>query len=315
MPVPDPTSRSAQRPDFLIIGAEKAGTTWLHDVLWTHPRLFLPDTKELHFFNALDSNLRPLDRFERLGPGWYARQFDAARPGDKAGEATPMYLCDLAAPGRIRAALPEARFIVLLRDPVARTWSHYRMARAKGHVSADLGTLIAARDAAIVGRSLYAAQLDRWFALFPRDRFLILFFEEVMADPRPSLARVATWLGVDPAPLMDAAPEAARNAATGYRSPVLHNASVAAARALRRFPATSGLARRMKAVGLYDLIKRANRTSAPPLAMTGAERAALRAIFRHDVLRLASVHGLGPPWLDAYRDAPAPSPVPVAHPA
>jgi hypothetical protein len=135
------------------------------------------------------------------------------------GEATPMYLCDPDAPGRIHQTLPEARFIVLLRDPVARTWSHYRMARAKGHVTDDLDTLIAAVTRQSSGAAYTPAQLDRWRALFPGDRFLILFFEEVMAaaSPRPRPGR--HWLGVEAAPLLATDPEARRNAATGIEAP------------------------------------------------------------------------------------------------
>jgi hypothetical protein len=172
-------------PDFLIIGAEKAGTTWLHDVMRGHPGLYLPDTKELHFFNRTDSNGRVTDRYARHGLAWYEARFDGARPGQMVGEATPLYLSDSAAPDRIRATLPEARFIIVLRDPVARSWSHYRMAVAKGHVVDPLDTLIDRRDETVLGRSLYAAQLDRWFSRFPRDRFLILFFEDVMSRKPP----------------------------------------------------------------------------------------------------------------------------------
>jgi hypothetical protein len=286
----------AVRPDFLVIGAEKAGTTWLHDILRAHPDLFLPEVKELHFFNRFDSTGREIDNYRRRGLSWYDLHFADAPDDATSGEATPMYLCDPEAPGRIHRTLPEARFIVLLRDPVARTWSHYRMARAKGHVRKDLYTLIDARDPAIIGRSLYAAQLDRWRALFPRDRFLILFFEDVMAGPRPALERVAAWLGVDPAPLLATHPEIRRNAATGYRSAAVHNASVASARALREFPLTRGLARRMKASGLYDRLKRANRADAPPFELTGDQRDALVALFQEDVARLGTVHGLAPPW-------------------
>ncbi|KPQ17782.1 MAG: Sulfotransferase domain [Rhodobacteraceae bacterium HLUCCO18] len=303
------------RPDFLIIGAEKAGTTWLHDVLRAHPDLFLPDTKELHFFNRFDSNGREIDTYARRGLGWYERHFEAAERGKPAGEATPLYLCDPAAPRRIRRTLPEARFIVLLRDPVSRTWSHYRMARAKGHITEDLATLIDRRDARIVGRGLYAAQLDRWFALFPRERFLILFFEQVMAEPQAALTRIAAWLEVDPAPLLEAGPEVRRNAATGYRSAAVYNASVVGARALRHFPPTRSLARRMKAAGLYDLLKRANRVEAPMLSMTQAERMALVACFRDDVARLSTAHGLDPPWSGRFALAASqsPEPEPVLH--
>jgi hypothetical protein len=155
------------RPDFPDHRRGEGGHHLAYDILRAHPDLFLPDVKEIHFFNRFTSTGRKTDNFRRRGLGWYERHFDAP-PGNMAvGEATPMYLCDPDAPGRIHQTLPDARFIVLLRDPVARTWSHYRMARAKGHVTDDLDTLIRRRDPAIIARSLYAAQLDRWFALFP----------------------------------------------------------------------------------------------------------------------------------------------------
>jgi hypothetical protein len=284
-------------PSFLIIGAEKAGTTWLHDVLRAHPGVFLPDVKEVHCFNRFDSNGREIDNFNRRGLDWYERQFASAEPGMPAGEATPMYLCDPEAPARIRQTLPDARFIVILRDPVSRAWSHYRMARAKRHIDADLDTLIDTADARFLGRGLYGQQLARWFDLFPRDRFLVLFFEEVMAHPQPALERIADWLGVEAGPFLRARPEESRNAASGYRSPALYNSSVRAARALRNFPLTRGLAASLKASGLYDAIKRANRGAPPELTMTDAQRDALTRYYRDDVKGLARLLGLPSlPW-------------------
>jgi hypothetical protein len=288
-------------PSFLIIGAEKAGTTWLHDVLRAHPGLFLPDVKEVHYFNRFDSNGREIDNFSRRGPDWYRRHFAHAAPGIPTGEATPMYLCDPEAPARIRQTLPDARFIVMLRDPVSRAWSHYRMARAKQQIDADLDALIDAADARFLGRGLYGQQLARWLGLFPRDRFLVLFFEEVMAHPEPALERIADWLGVEVGPFLRARPEERRNAASGYRSAALYNASVRAARALRNFPLTRGLAVALKASGLYDAIKRANRGAPPELTMTNAQRDALSAFYRDDVLGLAKILNLPSlPWESSF---------------
>jgi hypothetical protein len=291
-------------PDFLIIGAEKAGTTWLHDVLRTHPGLFMTDVKEVHYFNRFDSNGNEIDNFTRRGPDWYARHFTDAPAGLPRGEATPMYLCDPDAAGRIKDTLPEARFIVMLREPVSRAWSHYRMARAKEHITADLDALIAAEDPLVLGRGRYGEQLARWFTLFDRDRFLILVFEEVMADPGPALTRVADWLGVDPAPLLAANPEESRNAASGYKSAALYNASVRGARALRNFPLTRGLAGWLKASGLYDKVKSANRSAPPEMTLSDAQRAALAAFYARDRAALhgllAEVPGIGTlPWPDA----------------
>lgn len=285
------------KPDFLIIGAEKAGTTWLYDVLRAHPDLYLPDVKEVHFFNRFDSNGQETDNFTRRGQQWYLAHFSDAQAGQKVGEATPMYLCDPDAPERIRDMLPDARFIVMLREPVSRAWSHYRMAKAKAHISEDLDTLIAKQDTRVLGRGLYAAQLARWFALYPPERFLVLFFEEVMSDPAPSLQRIADWLDIDAAPLLAAKPEEARNAATSYRSPGFYNLSVRFARALRNSPYTQGLAGRLKASGLYDLLKRANKRTPDAIELPPEVKGKLQDYYCTDTHALCSILSLSElPW-------------------
>lgn len=287
------------KPDFLVIGAEKAGTTWLYEVLRSHPQIFLPDAKELHFFNSMDSNGRRNDRFEN-GLVWYENHFATAPKGAICGEATPMYLCDPLAPSRIHQLCPSARLIVILRNPISRAWSHFRMARAKGHITESLDRLIAEQDPRILGRGLYARQLAHWFALFPRNQFSIHFFEDIVSRPRPTLSRIASWLNVDPEPLMSANLQGRRNAATGYRSASLYNASVYGARALRDFRLTRALAGGMKAAGFYDVVKRANRAPPPNLVLTSAQHAALREFYSADVARLTQVYGLHPPWSEEF---------------
>ncbi|MEM6888576.1 MAG: sulfotransferase [Pseudomonadota bacterium] len=289
--------RDKKTPNFLIIGAEKAGTTWLHDVLRAHPDLFLPDVKEVHFFNKYDSNGCVTDNFESRGTGWYFAHFAAARQGQLVGEATPMYLCDPEAPQRVADTLPNARFIVVLRDPVSRAWSHFRMARAKSHVVVEMDDLIAAQDPRFLGRGLYAAQLARWFRQFPPERFLLLFFEEVMREPCSALIRVADWLGVDAAPLLTGTPEKVRNAATAYRSARFYNYSVRGARLLRQARATRGLAAYLKASGLYEVLKRANRKPHDTLEFTAAQQQALTRFYREDRAALANMIGTSHlPW-------------------
>lgn len=279
------------RPHFLIIGAEKAGTTWLHDVLSAHPDLFLPSTKEIHYFNRFDSNRNVTDNFARRDQAWYESHFKEAKPGQILGEATPMYLCDPDAPNRILETLPDARFIVILRNPVSRALSHYRMARAKQHIAEDLDALIKARDPRVLERGLYGAQLSRWMSIFPAERFLVLFFEEVMADQSTALTQIANWLGVDAKPLLGARPEESRNAASGYRSARLYNGSVKAARALRNFPLTRGLAARLKASGLYDFVKTANQAAPEAHSLSDGQRATLQQFYQEDTASLSALIG------------------------
>lgn len=285
-------------PNFLIVGAEKAGTTWLHGVLARHPDVFVPDVKELHFFNAFDSNGRRLDGFQR-GLDWYADQFAERGTARAWGEATPLYFCDPEAPARITTTLPEVRILLVLRNPIARTWSHYRMAAAKGHLRGTLEDRIDARDPRLIARSHYADDLAHWQALVPPERRHVAIFEDLIGPSGAAeVADILAFLDLDPARLPADATTAARNAATGYRSPWLYNASVAAARRLRRHPLTSRLAQRMKAAGLYDRLKRANRTEAAPLNLDPMTRLRLRTLFAPDVARLAHLLGAPPPWSD-----------------
>src|SRR5947208_14127778 len=101
-------------PDFLIVGAMKAGTTSLAAWLRAHPDVFMPPQKEIHFFDA---------QWER-GVPWYADQFAGAPEGALVGEATPAYMVTTAFLDRMASVVPNARLLVVLREPVARAWSH-----------------------------------------------------------------------------------------------------------------------------------------------------------------------------------------------
>ena len=102
-------------PDFVVIGAQKAGTTSLYRMLRKHPQVHMPRTKELHYFDF---------HYER-GPEWYAAQFRPGRWERRRGEATPNYMWGPLARQRLIADLPSARIIAILRNPVDRAYSHY----------------------------------------------------------------------------------------------------------------------------------------------------------------------------------------------
>ncbi|SLN74402.1 Sulfotransferase domain protein [Pseudooceanicola marinus] len=285
-------------PNFLIAGAEKAGTTWLYDALVRHPDIFLPDVKEVHFFNRFDSNLREIDNFARRGLPFYETHFEDYAGQSAIGEATPMYLCDPEAPQRIRDTLPEAKIVLSLRNPVSRTYSHYRMGLAKKHFDIPLDQAIAEDDARLIQRSRYAGQVTRYFELFPREQVHVLFFEELIADPEPHLAALLRFLGVDDSLAAELAQTDKSNAAATYRSAGVYNAGVGLARALRNNPLTSGLAKTLKNAGVYDRIKGMNRKEEAYAPLSEADRAALVAAFRDDVGRLEGVLHRAVPWKD-----------------
>jgi hypothetical protein len=199
-------------PDFVIIGTQRGGTTSLHADLRAHPDIETPAKKEIHYLT---------DRFER-GAEWYLGQFPAVVPvGTLVGEATPYALFHPRAPQRLHDIAPNARIIVLLRNPVDRAYSHYLHERARGHESLSFEEAIAAepgrlrgleeqlasgeipasdvhKRASYVARGRYARQLERWLSVFPREQLLILQSEGLYADPAATTRRVTDFLGVQP---------------------------------------------------------------------------------------------------------------------
>ncbi len=195
-PDPAPEARPARRlPDFLGIGAQKAGTTWIHAQLSRHPGVWLPTEKELHYW----------DRLKDQGLDWYATFFQPAPAGSRAGEITPSYAI-LPDPviAEIRAAIPDAKLIYSVRNPVERAWSSALMALARAEM-----TLADASDQWFIdhfmshgsrARGDYEACLRAWLAHYPREAVEIVRFDDIAREPRAVLARLAGHLGLDPTP-------------------------------------------------------------------------------------------------------------------
>ena len=202
------TSFARPLPDFLIVGAQKAGTTALYAYLRWHPAITGPSWKEVSYF----------DRHYRRGASWYRGHFPIRAGGRLVGEASPGYLFHPLAPERVRATVPEAKLIALLRDPVDRALSHYHHEVALGGAPLSFDVAIAAAparprgeeprlarepgyfshpwwDYTYLARGRYAEQLERWLAVFPREQLLVVPSEELAADPGQIYARVLEFLG------------------------------------------------------------------------------------------------------------------------
>lgn len=176
-------------PDFVGIGALKAGTSYLDQILRGHPEICMPPTvKEVQFFTA---------HYHR-GPGWYARHFAAHRPGQRCGEISPQYIFDERAAKRLAELLPQAKIVVSLREPVSRFYSQYKHFVAETAYAGDVRTFIT-EHAGAVERGHYARQLRRYLDVFPREQVHVLAFEELTATPHVVLPRLFGFLGVDPA--------------------------------------------------------------------------------------------------------------------
>ena len=118
-------------PDFLVLGAQKGGTTTLQQLLSQHPGIFLPPKKEVHYFS----------KHWEQPTAWYAAHYVDADPKQRCGDITPYYLFHPEAPKRIHSLLPDAQLIVLLRDPVERALSALRKLRNAFAHSAESASL------------------------------------------------------------------------------------------------------------------------------------------------------------------------------
>jgi hypothetical protein len=220
-------------PAFLVIGAQRAGTTTLYTYLRRHPDVTGPRyadssvywSKELHFF---DENFwRGVDWYRKFFP-LEARQQAMRRLGRDLvpGEGTPYYMFHPAVPQRVAETLPDVRLLALLRNPVERAYSHYQLMARTGREKLPFEEAIEAeperlagiedvlmeerpqfgedghrrhqhhRHRAYVTRSLYADQLERWLEHFPREQLLVLRSEDFLARPDDVYAQVFEFLGL-----------------------------------------------------------------------------------------------------------------------
>jgi hypothetical protein len=238
-------------PDFIIAGAQKGGTSSLYSYLVRHSHVVAARKKEVHFF----------DRHFAKGERWYRASFSTRRAMQATekehgapvltGEASPSYTFHPLAAERMAALLPRVRIVLLLRDPVERAHSHWRMSHERGADRLDFESAIDAEDDRLAGemdrvraddtyfskplkhwsyvaRGLYDVQMERWLGAFPREQLLVRSAEEFFADPHGVHERVLDFLDLPRQPLADA--EVVNRGAT--RSPM---ADATRRRLIKRF--------------------------------------------------------------------------------
>ena len=211
------TWRARPLPDFIIIGAQKSGTSSMHDYLIQHPQLYSsPFKKEIHFFDS--STHQKKTNSIKNGEIWYHAHFPSRRErgvGSKTFENTPNYLLHPLVPGRIFDLIPEVKLVALLRNPAERAISHYFMCRRKKteplpmleafqqeqarleKALNDQGQENAFSRKSYLSGGRYAEQLERFFRFFPAEQILLLASEEFFIDPHKSLRRVFDFVSVD----------------------------------------------------------------------------------------------------------------------
>jgi hypothetical protein len=188
-------------PDYLLIGAQKSGTTSLAHYLGAHPDVFCVE-REVHYF----------DRHLADGVDWYARHFARAPEGALLGEGTPEYMYEEAVPPRMAELVPGARLLVILRHPVDRAYSQFWHNRTRGHEHLEFEAAVAAEEErlraastqrersrfAYLDRGRYLHQLERVCRSFSREQLHVLLLDDLRRDRGGALRRTFEFLGVAP---------------------------------------------------------------------------------------------------------------------
>jgi hypothetical protein len=205
-------------PNFLIIGAAKAGTNALYHYLRQHPQIYMSPWKEPKFFafeteadlgfRAANGRDAPVNASVILDQAEYEELFDDARDGELArGEASTHYLYVEKSPGRIKTLIPDARLIAVLRNPVDRAFSSYQHLVRDDLEPLDFGAALDAEPQRIAEHyaylyrytdmGFYSQQLDRYEKTFSENQLCVLLYDDLRSDPEGTCRQIFSFLGVD----------------------------------------------------------------------------------------------------------------------
>jgi hypothetical protein len=302
--------------DFLIIGAQKCATTTLFELLRQHPEINMPLEKEVPFFTG--------EAFDHRGWADYATRYFGREDGRLWGKATPQYMCDSSVAARIHAAMPSVKLVAILRDPIDRTWSHYRMGRRreteKRSFDQAIGPLLAPASAArnralpvpghregyepessfYVAWSEYGRILEPYVRLFGPDKVLVLYTEHLERDPAGTLDQLLAFIGLAPGFRPSGLGAVMHKGGGSNRIPHGIRVWLRERRALYTLWQWLPEARRGRLRFLYERWN-VRRAAGGLAGMSDAVRAALRAHFREDLALLGKLSAEPPPWLEEYR--------------
>jgi len=267
------------KPNFIYIGPDKAGSSWLHEVLLRHPQVFLSPAKDLYFF----------DRYYDRGIAWYLRQFDDAGPEHVVvGEVCQDYLFHPEAPQRIADSLGSCRMMVTLRDPADRAFSSYLYMLRSGWAP---GTFLEALEGQpmLLEHGSYATALDRFTDRFGRDQIYVAVFDDLVADPQAFIDSLTSWLDITPVTLSPAQLEA-RLPAGRARSVALSRLACWGANIVRERDGANLVGWVKRSPLVQRALYRPLTTDKP--TMTAEERSAVQVALADEVAELDRVYGL-----------------------
>lgn len=291
------------KPNFLVIGAEKSGTTWLYNKLSRHSEIYLPLTKECHFFNQYNSNLEVNNNYSKLGWDWYQKFFsDIPQQAKAYGEVTPMYLCDPEAPQRIAQDLPNIKLIYILRNPIERAYSHYWMAFRKGHIKKSFESVVVEKDPRIIQRGNYYEQLEKYYKLFPSKNIRGFVHEYFFRNSSQGLEYIYEFLGVAKEANFEESGHKKILASPKPKSQFVQKIIGITAKKMRSHPLTFSLLDWLKVNGIAPLIKAWNIDSEPYPPIDETLYYKLLDYYISDIERIETKYGLDVKTWKKYHD-------------
>lgn len=291
-------------PNFFIVGASKAGTTSAWAYLRKHPQIFLPRMKEPSYFVSAPQPPGLESYYCTANLTVYRELYKNAAGYKAIGDASTAYLWDREVAARLHAVAPQARIVILLRDPVERAYSQYCML---GRANMDPLPFAEAvhrdnsesvnsnywwNDWIYVERGLYYEQVRRYIELFGREQVGIFFFEDLAKDPLSVMQAICRHIGVDPALLDPSGFDRAHNASLVPRSKWLYD--------LLRFAVPHGLRRAILPIAAREWLQTTSlfyRRDKPPIDAKTARY--LQSIYEPDLCRLEELLGRKLPQLRA----------------
>ncbi len=191
-------------PNFIVVGSQRSGSTYLHNLLMQHPEVYLPENKELQYFSD------KYYKFQKVDLQVYSSFFSDYREQKAIGEITPSYMFHEWVPELLYKHLGSIKLIFLLRNPIDRAYSHYwhevskkrewftfeeAVKKEKERISTDYCNK---KNKSYVERGFYGKQLSNFLNYFRKENMLILFSEDLYKDPKTVLKQICMFLGIDP---------------------------------------------------------------------------------------------------------------------
>ena len=173
-------------PNFLFVGPDKCGTTWFYKVLKEHPECYVPDQKDLYFF----------DRYYDKGIEWYGKFFRHGKHHTAVGEVCHDYISSVIACTRIRQDLGRTKIVICLRNPLERSVSNYYYLVKHGFTEKSFEEAIN-EFSEIIANSLYYENLNRYIETFGRENVHIVTFDLLKSDPESVTGELYSFLGID----------------------------------------------------------------------------------------------------------------------